>query len=169
MQRRAAGWIEMSENLIEQQNGSRSRHLSQQSGMCKHKSDQERLLLAGRSLRGSNPLCGIDDFQVAQMRSVERPTGGRVTAAVVAQYRTIARFDVAGRICRNELFERALDFDFRRWKRRVPAPRQHGDETANGLDPQTGYSYRKLRGLMLDRFEPVMIRARVLQKPISRT
>lgn len=70
--------IEMGDDLIEQQHRRKPGHVLDQAGMGEHETDQQRLLLAGRSIRCCDLLAGVAYLEIRQMRSIERAPGSGV-------------------------------------------------------------------------------------------
>ncbi len=58
IERGAPSRIEMGDDLVEQQQRRKSRHLGEQAGMRQHEADQQRLLLAGRGVGRRDVLGG---------------------------------------------------------------------------------------------------------------
>src|SRR5690348_15257746 len=105
----APRWVEMRENLIKEEDRRCAGHLVQQSSMRQYEPDQERFLFPGRGFRGGDILCHIEDFEVAQMRPIERASGCGVAAAIIAQDRAVAFLDFACRMVRNKFLDPAID------------------------------------------------------------
>ena len=83
-QRRAATRIEMRGHFVEQRQRRHAAHFGDQPRMGEHQADQQRLLLAGRGLRGGRPLGAVPDQEVGDMRTDQRATGSGVAAPAVA-------------------------------------------------------------------------------------
>jgi len=136
--------------------------------MCQDEPDQQRFLFAGRGIRRSDPFGGIDDFEIGQMRAVERASGGGVAGPVVAQHCPIALLDLARGMRRKKPFHPAVERDLRRRKSGAFAACQHGFETMHGLGAQAGDGDGKLCRLVLDGVEPVRVGPRLFQEPVAR-
>ena len=84
-QRSAALRIEMGRNLIQQEDRRFSAPISDQIGVAKDESEQQRLLLTGRRLRGWYLLGAMEHGEVLPVRPFDSAARGGITRTVGAQ------------------------------------------------------------------------------------
>ena len=110
----------------------------------------------------------IDDFEIGQMRAVERASRGGIAGAIVAQHRAVALLDfergMAGMSCSIQPSS-AISAG---GNAESVAACQHGLEPAHRLHPQPGDRDGEFGGLVLDGIEPMRIGPRLLQQPVAR-
>ncbi len=91
-QRGAALGIEVGGDLVEQEDRRLAAPLGDQFGVGEDQAEQQRLLLAGRGLRGRHLLGAVEDRQVLAVRALGGPAGRGVARAIGAERRS----EVAG-------------------------------------------------------------------------
>ena len=77
--------VEMRRDFVEERQRRDARHVRDEARMREHEPDQQRLLLAGRGAARRRVLRPVPDGEIADMRADQRPPGGRVAGAIVAQ------------------------------------------------------------------------------------
>ena len=99
-QRRAPAGIEVGGDLVEQQDRRRAAAFRDQLGVGEDQAQQQRLLLAGRALRGRHALGAMGDGEVLAVRADGRAPGCGVAAA--------AGLEIGGEVAVGPALERQL-------------------------------------------------------------
>ncbi len=169
-QRRPPTRIEVRGDLVEQDDGGKSRHCGDEPRMGEHKTDEKRLLLARRGPPRLDVLGAVPNQEVGRLRTDEGAPGGPVARAASAQPVAVEILDVDGGASRELCLERAFEREGgpREGRRGAGPRRDNCCEAVHRLAPCGGHGDAGLGNLPFDRVQPSRVGTLVLEQAISR-